>query len=124
MLSNRHIHPFSCMKKDPPKQQWQRLTPEQVDRITTDDRSFCEYLSTLNVEQIDAYIALVGDDTKMEAKSRDALLELLKYARTERTEADKQTMLMLTPLIRRIGRIVKIEEQIEQLEKISVETES
>ena len=88
---------------------------------TTSAIVFGEYLATLTVEQIDAYLLLLESDKAMENSSRDSFIALLKELRTDRAEADAQAIMALSPLVSSVQTIQTLDEQIEALERIAKE---
>jgi hypothetical protein len=104
-----------------PANPWRKLTAKEVEFILKDATSFGEYLATLTVEQIDAYLLLLESDKAMENSSRDSFIALLKELRTDRAEADAQAIMALSPLVSSVQTIQTLDEQIEALERIAKE---
>lgn len=100
---------------------WRKLSAKEIDLILKDETSFGEYLATLTVEQIDAYLLLLESDKAMEKSSRDSFIALLKELRTDRAEADAQAIMALSPLVSSVQTIQTLDEQIEALERIAKE---
>lgn len=104
-----------------PTNPWRTLTTKEVDMILKDHTSFGEYLATLTVEQIDAYVLLLESDEKMDVSSRESFIALLKELRSDRAEADSQAIMALSPLVSSLQTIQTLDEQIEALERIAKE---
>jgi hypothetical protein len=105
-------------------EQWRKLTPKEVDLVLTNETTFAEYVATLSVEQIDAYLLQLKSDTSMEKASRASFVALLEHVRKERIEADTQAAIALGPLVLRAETVVALDEQIVALEKIIADVES
>ncbi len=102
-------------------EQWRKLTPKEVDLVLTNETTFAEYVATLSVEQIDAYLLLLKSDTSMEKASRDSFAALLQHVREERMEADTQAAMTLSPLVNSVETIQTLDDQIAVLEEIAKE---
>ncbi len=107
-----------------PHATWRPLTAKEVDLVLKNETTFAEYLVTLSVDQINAYLLLLKNDKSMDKASRDSFIALLKELREERAEADKQAVLALAPLMSSVGTIEMLDTQIAALEEIEREMNS
>lgn len=100
---------------------WRKLTAKEVELILKDETTFAEYLATLSVEQIDAYLLLLQSNREMDASSRESFIALLQNVRKEREQSDRQIAMALSPLVTSAETIHKLDEQIDALERIAKE---